>query len=95
MTKIKRFKEYSESISGTELIGTHMGPGYGTPEFPTTMGKNDTEVFYSELNGKIYTYDEYQEIYQEYLTIGVKPLPELSSETLDMMLDKIQKSKNE
>lgn len=71
--KIKKFKQYSESISGTELIG-HMGPNYGEWISPNTISSSDTNLIHSDIDDKFYNEDDYNEIYNEYLKKGGKPI---------------------
>ena len=67
---IKRFKEYNESISGTELVSV-IGNGFGdTNPHNNTLTNNDTQVIFCELDGNFYTIDLYQEIYNNYLKAG-------------------------
>lgn len=87
--KIKNFKSYCESISGTELIG-HMGPNYGETELPVTLSKSDTDVIYSEIDDKIYTQDEFDNLYQDYLVKGGKPLFGFNKENLEEVLFYLQ-----
>lgn len=83
--KIKKFKSFQESISGTELVG-HMGPNYGEWVSPNTISSADTEVIHSEITDKIYTKDDYDEVYQEYLKKGGTPLHGFNKQNLDNIL---------
>lgn len=85
--RIKNFNKYCESISGTELVG-HMGPNYGEPSFPSTISKSDTQVVYSEITDKIYSNDEYDQLYNNYLKSGGSPMNNSSfcRENLDTIL---------
>jgi hypothetical protein len=71
--KIKKFKHFLESISGTELIGS-LGPGIGSQKLPNTITQQDTEVIASDITGELYTYDDYNQLYEDYLKKGKKPL---------------------
>lgn len=83
---IKRFKEFNEAISGTELVGP-VGPNYGDTQIKNkTISGNDTSVIYSDLTGEIYTYDDYNSIYQEYLKKGGEPLHGFNLENLERIL---------
>ena len=86
--KIKKFKKYCESISGTELInvGGVVGPGYGEQDLPVTLSKNDTELVYSDITDRIYSNDDYDELYNEYLKKGGSPLNGFNKENLDKVL---------
>lgn len=93
---IKKYKKFIEAISGTELVGRHMGPNYPTNELPTTLKQKDTDVIYSELFGRIVTYDEYQDLYFNYLKKGGKPLQVFTKENLDKVLSYLEQiQKNE
>jgi len=73
--KIKKFIQYIKEISGTELIGP-MGPAYGETGLQNkTINQSDTNVIYCDLDDKIYTADEYNDIYNDYLKMGGKALP--------------------
>jgi hypothetical protein len=53
----------NEEISGTELVGP-MGPAYGETGLQNkTINNSDTNVIYSELGNRIYTEDEYVQLY--------------------------------
>jgi hypothetical protein len=83
---IKKFKEFNESISGTELIG-QVGPNYGDTRLQNkTLNQNDTGVLFSEITGEFYTWDDYNQLYQNYLKSGGKPLHGFNRENLDMIL---------
>jgi hypothetical protein len=71
--RIKKFNQFLESISGTELVG-HMGPNYGEWVSPNTISSSDTNLIYSELDDKFYNEDEYNELYNNYLKKSGVPL---------------------
>ena len=51
---IKKFKQFNEEISGTELVGP-IGPAYGETGLQNkTINSHDTNVIYSEMDSKIY-----------------------------------------
>ncbi len=85
--KIKSFKSFiNEEISGTELVGP-VGPAYGETRLQNkTISSRHTDVIYSDLDGVIYTIDMYQDLYQDYLKKGGKPLDGFSKENLDTIL---------
>jgi hypothetical protein len=83
--KIKSWKEYNESISGTELIGQHMGPNYPEQNLPTTLSQSDTEIA-EGCDGNLYTYDDYESLYQDYLKKGGGPLHGFTKQNLDTVL---------
>lgn len=82
--KIKRFHQY-ESISGWELIGTGFGPGSPRQELAVTLSTSDTEVLMG-FDGNIYTYDDYQSLYQDYLKKGGEPLQGFNLSNLNNVL---------
>ena len=88
---IKKFKEFiNEEISGTELVGP-VGPGFGETGLQNkTINSHDTNVIYSEMDSKIYTIDEYNDIYGDYLKLGGSPLDGFTKENIDIILDFLQ-----
>jgi hypothetical protein len=84
LMKIKRFKKFNEELSGTELVGP-IGPGYGeTRTQNKTISPHHTTVF--EFDGRFYTEDEYNELYNEYLKRGGKPLFGFNKENIEEIL---------
>lgn len=84
--KIKSFLQFNESISGTELVGP-VGPAYGETRLQNkTISSHHTTVLSSDEDGKFYTEDEYNDLYNEYLKRGGKPLSGFSKENLEEML---------
>jgi hypothetical protein len=73
---IKRFKEFiKEEVSGTELVGP-VGPAYGETRLQNkTISSSDTNVIFCDLDSKFYTEDDYNELYNNYLKDGGKPIP--------------------
>ena len=90
---IKNFKKFLE-ISGTELVG-HMGPGYPNQELRNTINKEDTSCIESDTDNKIYTEDDYESLYIEYLKKGGKPLFGYSKNNLEKVLSLINESNKE
>ncbi len=84
---IKRFHQFlNEEISGTELVGP-VGPGYGETRIQNkTIDSHDTNVIYSDIDCNFYTIDEYNELYNNYLKSGGKPLYGFSKENIDIIL---------
>jgi hypothetical protein len=81
---IKRFDDF---INETELVGKEMGSGFGTTELGNnTIGPDDTSLIYSDLDGKFYTMDEYNQLYQDYLKSGGGPLNGFNKENIDKMI---------
>jgi hypothetical protein len=88
MDKIKKFKEFNEAISGTFDLMPY-GPGFPRPDFPTTLGQSDTRVIFSNLTQKFYTENDYQELYQDYLKKGGKPLKGFNLKNLELILSQL------
>lgn len=86
-----RIKRFIESISGTELVGP-MGPNYGPTNLPSKPNTKDTDVIYSDNYGKAVTYDQYQELYQDYLKKGGKPIHGFNLQNLEIVLLKLNES---
>ena len=87
--RIKRFSNFiNEEVSGTELVGP-VGPAYGETRLQNkTVTFHDTNVIQSDIDSKIYTIDEYNNVYSDYLKAGGKPLPEgFNRENLNKKLD--------
>lgn len=73
--KIKKYKDFNES-GGGEFVGP-VGPAYGDTKLQNkTISKHDTDVIISYINNQIYTIDEYNNIYGDYLKLGGEPLPD-------------------
>lgn len=78
--KIKKFNQFiSEEISGTELVGP-VGPAYGETRLQNkTINKSHTTLLSvdidnpnskNSLTSDLFSEDDYQEIYGEYLKSG-------------------------
>jgi hypothetical protein len=87
---MKYIKYFNEAISGTEIPemtkGSYFGPGYGDTKSPNTINQNDTKIIFSELDSKFWSLDDYNNIYQEYLKMGGKPLDGFNSKNLDTII---------
>jgi hypothetical protein len=77
--KIKNYIQYIKEISGTELVG-HMGPNY--PDQDTSPMDVKDDVIFCPIDSKIYTYDDYQSVYQDYLKSNGTPLFGFNEENL-------------
>lgn len=88
MKKIKSYQEFNEAISGT-MDTMPYGPGFPRPDFPSTIGQEDTNVLFSEITDTFYTEDDYQQIYQDYLKKGGKPLHGFNKENLEFVLSQL------
>ena len=87
--KIKNYKSFLEAISGWELVG-HMGPNYGEQENSPMKKAGMTDVLYSDAFDRMVTYDDYQNLYNDYLKKGGSPLQGFNLENLDKVLSKIE-----
>ena len=87
MIKIKTFKKFNEEISGTEMMpgrpriqgidsdgANLLGPNYGQMVLPNTINTNKTSVIYSDITSKIYTSDDFEDLYNDYLKVNGTPL---------------------
>lgn len=83
--KIKNYKSFLESISGTELVG-HMGPNYGEEDNSPMNKLGTTDVIRSDIFGITVLYDDYQDLYIDYLKKGGTPLQGFNLENLDKVL---------
>jgi hypothetical protein len=88
---IKKFNQFINEVSGTELVGP-IGPGYGETGLQNkTVTFHDTNVVLSEIDNRFYTIDEYNNIYGDYLKGGGIPLPDgFTRENLDKVITFIQ-----
>ena len=86
--KIKSFTQFNEEVSGTELVGP-VGPAYGETRLQNkTIDFHSTNIILSEIDNKFYTIDEYNELYNQYLKSGGKPLNgSFNKENLETILD--------
>jgi hypothetical protein len=88
---IRKYKEFINEVSGTELVGP-VGPAYGETRLQNkTISSHDTNVIYSDLDGNFYTIDEYNNLYGDYLKSGGKPLHGFSKENLDEIITFLNK----
>ena len=83
--KIKNYKSFLESISGTELVG-HMEPNYGEEDNSPMKKLGTTDVIRSDIFGIMVLYDDYQNLYMDYLKKGGTPLQGFNLENLDKVL---------
>jgi hypothetical protein len=85
---IKKFKDFIlEEVSGTELVGP-IGPAYGETRLQNkTINSFHTDVIYLELTGDFYTIDDYNQMYNDYLKRGGKPLDGFNRENLEIIIE--------
>ena len=86
---IFNWKQFNEAISGQELV-MPIGPAYGRGNNDKMIGPSPAETIYSEITSKIYTHDDYQDVYQEYLKQGGTPLHGFTKENLDKILSELE-----
>lgn len=83
--KILNFKKFLEAVSGTFDISP-MGPGMPRQELGYKPSEYDTKVIFTEITDKIYSYDDYIELYNLYLENGGEPLHGFNKENLEKVL---------
>lgn len=89
LMKIKLYNKFIESISGTELVGNHsIGPNYPEQQLSNTLSQSDTQILMG-IDGILYTFDDYQNLYNEYLKYGGKILDGFNKLNLDIVLKSI------
>jgi hypothetical protein len=89
--KIKKFCKFVNEVNGTELVGPEMGMGFGTtPLNNNTISSSDTLVIFSDLTNTIYTLDDYNQLYQDYLKMGYGPLNGFTKENLEKIIVSLQ-----
>jgi hypothetical protein len=84
--KIKNYKSFLEAISGWELPSTKGLVNYGQEDNSPMKKLGTTDVIFSDLFGKAVTYDDYQNLYNDYLKKGGTPLQGFNLENLDKVL---------
>lgn len=103
--RIKRFEEFNEAISGTELVGNvSMGVGYGETKLQNkTINNRHTSAKYSKgfknpyssnsLTDDIYFDDQYSDIYNRYIkSLGSQSdLTDDKSLNIKIMMDFLHK----
>jgi len=85
---IKTFSQFiNEEVNGTEMVGP-VGPAYGETRLQNkTVTSHDTNVIYCDIDSKFYTIDDYNNIYQDYLKRGGKPLDGFSLDNIIEILE--------
>jgi hypothetical protein len=89
--KIKKWGDFLLEISGTELVGP-IGPAYGETRLQNkTVNFHNTNVIFCNIDRKIYTIDEWNDLYNQYLSKGGSPLPDgFNSENLDTIVNYLE-----
>lgn len=83
---IKNYINFLNEVNGTEMVGP-VGPGYGETRLQNkTITSFDTDVIYSEIGDRIYTIDEYNQMYQDYLKAGGPVLDGFTKENIDTIV---------
>lgn len=83
---IKNYINFLNEVNGTEMVGP-VGPGYGETRLQNkTITSFDTDVIYSEIGDRIYTIDEYNQMYQDYLKAGGSVLDGFTKENIDTIV---------
>jgi len=83
---IKRFNQFINEVSGTELV-CPIGPAYGETRLQNkTVDFHDTNVILSEIDNRFYTIDEYNDSYNEYLKKGGRPLDGFNKSNLEEVI---------
>jgi|LakMenEpi03Aug12_release.lakeMendotaPanAssembly.Ray.scaffolds.fasta_scaffold200632_2 hypothetical protein len=85
--RIKNWGEFSESISGWELVGKDMGPNYPQSQLPNSLSTKDTNILIG-IDGNFYTESDYEDLF---LTLSKKykldpNLRQFSRDNLNLLL---------
>jgi hypothetical protein len=83
--KIKNYKSFLEAISGMELPTKGL-VNYGEEDNSPMKKLGMSDVIYSDMFGKMVLYDDYQDLYMDYLKKGGSPLQGFNLENLDKVL---------
>ncbi len=84
--RIKQYKKFIESISGTELVGNHsIGPNYPEQKLANTLSQSNAQILIGN-DGVFYTLEDYQDLYNDYLKLGGKPLDGFTKINLDTII---------
>jgi hypothetical protein len=83
--KILRYQQFLEAISGTTDMSP-LGPGFPRPNISNTISKSETNVIYDDISEEIYTEDQYETMYIDYLKNGGNPLFGFNKENLQTVL---------
>jgi hypothetical protein len=89
MGKIKKYNQFIDENVGYGIVGS-VGPGYGETGLQNkTVNSHDTNEIFCEFDDKFYNIDDYNNIYQEYLKKGEKPLDGFSLDNIITILQVI------
>ncbi len=87
---IKKWNQFiKESANGTELIMPNT-PNMPDLETPSTLSTKETDILFG-IDGNFYTWDDYQDLHNQYLKLGGFGLSDFTRENLDIILDFLSK----
>lgn len=66
----------------TTLDFGYFGPGYPRQKTPGTIQMSDTSVIFLDLEERMYSFHEYQQLYYDYLKTGGMPLEGFNKQNL-------------
>lgn len=96
MERIKKFEQFiREEVSGTEVPVnpnfSYFGAAYGTQKLQNTIQRQDTSVVFSKYADRFFDVDEFDELYNTYLTKSTdKSIPnEFTEQNIDLILKEI------
>lgn len=73
------FKKHLEAANGTDMIGKYeLGV---VPHVPSSLSAEDTDII-ADTSGNVYSQNEYQDLYFDYLKRGGTPLNGFTQENL-------------
>lgn len=81
---IKKWREFNEASGTEELIS--LGPASNRTQQQITLDRGDTEMVYTELTDKVYSFDEYEQLYNDFLKVGGRPLFGFNRTNLDEVI---------
>jgi len=92
--RIKKFNQFiSEAISGTYDISP-LGPNMPRQELRLPAGTLQDQVVWLDGYDKFYTRYDFEELYNEYLKVGGRPLFEFSKQNLQIILQFLEERKD-
>jgi hypothetical protein len=85
--RIKNWKSFTENIGLFYNLHLSRSLGPNSPELKlqNTISQSDTQVIMG-IDGKFYTYDDYQSLYHDYLKLGGVPLEGFNRSNLDLII---------
>jgi hypothetical protein len=61
-------------------------PNYGSTNIPNTLMNQNLEIITSDISGKSYTLDDFNDLYNTYLKNGGNPIKNISFNKRDIQL---------